>query len=125
MDEFTFEFLGDRDARDGDARSLAHWLNSSGDLRGAAELRMAPPEPGEQGGAADAVLVLAAAVPLARPFFTWLTERAKQRRTRVRIVRSDQAGTTVEFDAANGADAQRLFGDIARFLDEDRDEELE
>jgi hypothetical protein len=83
VDEFVFEFPGS--SADQDARDLQSWLNRNEDLRGAAHVRMVPAQPGEQGGAADAAMLLASFGVMIKPFFTWLTERAKSRQITVRV----------------------------------------
>ncbi|MFB7915332.1 hypothetical protein [Streptomyces sp. NPDC056061] len=108
------EFPGDRADADAHARALAGWLDDSDELRGAARVRMAPPGPGEQGGAADAVVVLAAAAPLYVPFFNWLVERRKSHRVTVRVVRPD--GTEQEIEAGSADDAARLLGEVRSAL---------
>ncbi|MFD4638139.1 hypothetical protein ACFWN2_12535 [Lentzea sp. NPDC058436] len=113
-DKTLFEFEGDPADRDRDARDLAAWLEE--DLRGSVDLRMIGPGEGELGGAADAVVVAAATVPLARPFFTWLTERAKARRISLRITRE---GERLDIDVEAPPDAEALLERIVRLLDED------
>ncbi|NGY65324.1 hypothetical protein G7043_41160 [Lentzea sp. NEAU-D13] len=115
-DEFLFEFEGAPAERDRDARDLIEWLEE--DLRGCLSLRMIGPAEGELGGAADAVIVLAAAVPLSRPFFTWLTERAKARRVKLRIS-VPHRGEQLKIDVEGPVDAEALLDRIAQILDED------
>lgn len=110
QEEYVIEFAGDRDEADAHARALAGWLDGSEELRGAARVRMVPPRPGEQGGAADAVVVLAAVAPLYVPLFNWLVERRKSHRVTVRVVRPD--GTEQEIEAGSADDAARLLGEV-------------
>ncbi|MGH3940341.1 MAG: effector-associated constant component EACC1 [Pseudonocardiaceae bacterium] len=119
MQEFIFEFEGTTVEKDQLARDLVAWLNNDDELRGATRVRMAGPEHGELGGAADAVLILAAAAPMARPFFGWLTERAKSRRVSVRITKSDSGGESLRVELAGAGDSERLFRRVAEFIDQD------
>jgi hypothetical protein len=114
--EVLFEFKGSSAERDRNARDLAAWLEE--DLRGSVSLRMVGPAEGEQGGAADAAVVLAAAAPLARPFFTWLTERVKARKISLRISASHK-GKPLEINVEAPQDAEALLDQIVRLLDED------
>ncbi|MET7647167.1 hypothetical protein ABZS83_26780 [Streptomyces sp. NPDC005426] len=120
MQEYVIEFPGTGAEADAHARDLAGWLDESGELRGASRVRMVPARPGEQGGAADAVMVLAAATPLYVPFFNWLVERRKAGRVTVRVVRPD--GTEQEIEAGDADDAARLLGEVRRALDVTGDE---
>ncbi|AHH97879.1 hypothetical protein KALB_4517 [Kutzneria albida DSM 43870] len=114
--EVLFEFEGTPADRDRDARDLAAWLEE--DLRGSVSLRMVGPAEGELGGAADAAVVLAATAPLARPFFTWLTERVKARKISLRISASHK-GEQLKIDVEAPQDAEALLERIVRLLDED------
>jgi hypothetical protein len=97
VDEFVFEFPGP--SADHDARDLESWLNRNEDLRGAAQVRMVPARPGEQGGAADAAMLLASFGVMIKPFFTWLTERAKSKQITVRVSAKSK-GSTVEINVS-------------------------
>jgi Effector Associated Constant Component 1 len=115
MNEVVFEFGGSEAEADGCACALTDWLNDTEDLRGCARVRTVPPLPGEQGGAADAVLVIAALTPLAEPFFGWLTEWVKSRSVSVVITRSD--GTSLNVTAATSAQATALEPLVRGFVD--------
>ncbi|MFG2629203.1 hypothetical protein [Streptomyces sp. NPDC048473] len=114
MQEYVIAFPGSRAEADAHARDLAGWLDDSEELRGSARVRMVPPQPGEQGGAADAVVVMAAAAPLYVPFFNWLVERRKADRVTVRVVRPD--GTEQEIEAGDADDAVRLLDAVQSAL---------
>jgi Effector Associated Constant Component 1 len=115
--EFVFEFEGSTADNDRAARDLVAWLNDNEDLRGTASVRMVGPGPGEQGAAADAAVVLASAAPLARPFFTWLTERVKSRRITLRIT---SAAKELKINVEAPADAEALLEQLVRLLDKER-----
>lgn len=119
MNEIVFEFEGTPEDRDQQARHLVAWLNDSRGLRGTARCRGVPPKPGEQGALVDAAITLVCAAPLvARPFFTWLTERAKSRRVVLRITRSGSDGSTLRIDVQTPADVRAFEERIARLLDD-------
>jgi hypothetical protein len=101
VDEFVFEFPGS--SADQDARDLQSWLNRSEDLRGAAHVRMVPAQPGEQGGVADAAVLLASFGVMVKPFFGWLSERAKNRRITVRVSAKSKS-SSVAIDITGPAD---------------------
>lgn len=117
MHEFVFEFEGSTADNDRGARDLAAWLNDNDDLRGTADVRMVGPGPGEQGAAADAAVVLASAAPLAKPFFTWLTERVKSKRVKLRITSNAKE---LKIDVEAPADAEALLEQLVQLLDKDR-----
>jgi hypothetical protein len=119
MGEFVFEFRGSTADRDREARHLAAWLNDSSGLRGAARVRMVAPGPGEQGGAADAALVLSSMAPLAAPFFGWLSERVKSRRISLRITKDGRDGHPLEINVETPADVQAVVKQVTRLLDEE------
>jgi hypothetical protein len=114
--EVLFEFEGTPADRDRDARDLVAWLEE--DLRGSVSLRMVGPAEGELGAAAADAIVLAASAPMARPFFTWLTERAKARKIKLRISASHK-GEQLKIDVEGPQDAEAMLEQIVRLLDED------
>ncbi len=117
MDEFVFEFLGSAPDRDRDARDLEDWLNLSEDLRGAAQVRMAPAQPGEQGALADAAMLAASFGVMIKPFFSWLTERAKARQINVRVSAKNKKGT-VELTITGPADVMPAVERLTEALDD-------
>lgn len=118
MDQFVFEFDGPAADRDREARHLAAWLNDSRGLRGAAQVRMVPPGPGEQGGAADAAVVLASLAPLAKPFFGWLSERVKSRRITLQITRTGSSDRQLKISVGTPADVASVLEQVSRLLDD-------
>lgn len=119
MDEFVFEFEGAAADRDREARHLAAWLNDSRGLRGAARVRMVAPGPGEQGGAADAAVVLASMAPLAKPFFGWLSERAKSRRITLQITRTGHGDRQLKINVETPGDVASVLEQVTRLLDDE------
>jgi hypothetical protein len=95
---------------------LARWIGDRDELEARVDVRTRPPAPGELGGVADAVAVLAAATPLAKAFFDWLTERAKSRKVSLDIARAD--GERLHLELEGGASAAELLPQVRSFFAE-------
>lgn len=125
MTQFVFStrFVFSTQSADADAAAaltdLARWIGDRDELAADVDVRTRPPGPGELGGVADAVAVLAAATPLAKAFFDWLTERAKSRKVSVDIARADGKRLRVELEG--GASAAELLPQVRSFFAEDGD----
>ncbi|HEX5269468.1 MAG TPA: hypothetical protein VFW33_03225 [Gemmataceae bacterium] len=98
---------------------LARWIGDRDELGAQVDVRTRPPAEGELGGVADAVAVMAAATPLAKAFFDWLTERAKSRKVSIDIARADGKRLRVELEG--GASAADLLPEVRSFFAEGGD----
>jgi len=99
---------------------LATWIQERTELDARVTLRTRPPRPGELGGVADAVEVIAAATPLAKVVLGWLTERTKNSRVSLKIGRTGGGDVTVEIEAGEAA-TQDLIKNLRTVLAEDGD----
>ena len=95
-------------------RDLAEWIEGNDDVVAVASVRTREPGPGELGGVADAVEVLAALTPLAKVVVDWLKERLKNGVVDVTATKAD--GTSVHIKAADEAAAQRLIPQLTEFF---------
>jgi hypothetical protein len=114
-----FSFTSDEtgEPAQADLRSLDRWLNDRDELEADIELKMRPPALGEMGGQAEAVMVVAAAVPLARVYFLWLREKVRSGKVDMTI--SDKHdGRTLVIKAGNSKEAEQLLPEIRKFFSE-------
>ena len=96
---------------------LARWIGDRDEVAAQeVDVRTRPPALGELGGVADAVAVIAAATPLAKAFFDWLVERAKNRKVAVEIERAD--GGRLHVEVEGGASAADLLPQLRSFFAE-------
>jgi len=99
---------------------LATWIQERTELDARVTLRTRPPRPGELGGVADAVEVIAVATPLAKVVLGWLNERAKNARVSLKIGKTGGGDVTVEIEAGEAA-TQDLITNLRKVLAEDGD----
>jgi len=115
MSSYTF-LSGSQDrASDLDLRDLTEWLDGRDALEGTVELRIKPPAPGEMGGMADAVIVSAAAIPVAKAFFAWLETRVRNRRISFTL-RREFDGQSMEINLDQGQDAAVVLAGLQDFF---------
>ncbi len=90
-------------------RSLAQWLRSESELRGRVRLTEHSIEPGDMGGALDAVAIAlgsgGAATIFVRSLFTWLSQRQVGTSVRIQLKRPDGTETTLDLAAVHDPDA--------------------
>lgn len=99
---------------------LARWIGDRDEVAAQeVDVRTRPPAEGELGGVADAVVVLAAATPLAKAFLDWLVERSKSKRVSVEIERAD--GKRLHVELEGGASAADLLPQVRSFFAEGGD----
>lgn len=111
-DAFVVEF--DEPDAAADVHELARWLDDDDELRGRTAVRMRGPDPGEQGGVADAVLVTAPPARVADPLADWLVRRAASGSVRVRVTAT--SGAVFVAEAAGRSEGDRLAGQLRKFL---------
>jgi Effector Associated Constant Component 1 len=104
------------DGTDDELRRLANWLRDEDALRGRVKLVDHPIAAGEMGGALDAVEVVltsGTASALVTSLFTWLIQRRKNGKVRLKI----RAGNrTVDLTCGSADDAQALIDSIKSIL---------
>lgn len=97
---------------------LAAWIQERTELDARVTVHTRPPLPGELGGVADAVEVIAAATPLAKVILGWLNERAKNARISLKIAKTGGGDVTIEIEAGEAA-AQQAITNLRSVLTED------
>lgn len=99
-------------------RSLVQWLRLEDDLRGRIHPTRRPIEPGQMGGALDAIIVAVssggAIVVLVQSLFTWLTKR-RTTEIYLRVTRED--GREVELSFNGSHDIEAVTGKLIEFID--------
>ena len=113
----VFEFRNDPEESDAHARSLVDWLNESEDLYGAAELRTVRPAADEMGPLADAAVIMSSAGTVTIAFLTWLGERARNRATSLRVIRTD--GSRLEIEVKDPTQLRAAEEQVTGFLNEE------
>lgn len=113
--KIVFEFRDGPVESDAHARSLVDWLNESEGLYGASELRTVRPAADEMGPLADAAVITSSAGSVTIAFLTWLGQRARNRATRLRIIRAD--GSRLEIEATDPDHLRAVEEQVTRFLD--------
>ncbi|GAB2675252.1 hypothetical protein GCM10027271_40420 [Saccharopolyspora gloriosae] len=101
---------------DDELRSLLDWLRRESALRGQVSTSHADVEPGQMGGALDALVVAVGSggmgAVLAGALSTWIS----QRHSDVKLTITDEDGRTIELDA-HRVDSHALLQDLRGFLD--------
>lgn len=123
MSTFTIAPIEDEAPAPDELEDLNTWFRGHDGLDGTVELQMRPPAPGEMGGMADAVMVTAAAIPVARAFFGWLEARIKTHRVAIQL-RSDFLGRTLDIKLDQGQDAAELLPALQAFFAGTPDEDV-
>lgn len=98
-------------------QDLAEWIDENDDVEAVADVRTREPGPGELGGVADAVEVLAALTPLAKVVASWLKERLKNGVVDITATKAD--GTSMHIKAADEGAAERLIPRLSEFFQPD------
>ncbi|MFC5954741.1 hypothetical protein ACFP51_09645 [Streptomyces pratens] len=115
----TFTFPGSQAQANALNRDLAEWVNATDQLGGRANLRTAPPAPGEQGDVATAVDIINASAAMiaavTNTFFLWLQQRRPTyRRIEFEVVRPD--GTRVSAAVDDEAQLPAVMNQLAGFV---------
>lgn len=99
-------------------RSLAAWLRDEDEFRGRVGLHESV-ESGQMGGVLDSVTVMVSsgtAGALVSSIFAWLARRREVRTVSFKV--RSAAGQELELRCGSTEDAQKIIGDVIRFLDE-------
>jgi Effector Associated Constant Component 1 len=121
MSAYTFSSGSQDGPSDLDLRDLTEWFDGRDALAGTVELRIKSPALGEMGGMADAVVVTAAGIPVAKAFFAWLETRVRNRRISFTL-RREFDGQSIVVNLDHGQDAAVVMAGLKDFFSTKPDE---